>query len=76
MVTTFNAYQKMPRHTNTIFEGNAPWSAYVRVFEPDLSRLAYSSSLTGIWSYDSSGTAIGADNTQLKGVFPRTMECL
>ena len=32
--------------------------------------LAYSSSLTGIWTYDESGTAIGADNTQLKGVFP------
>lgn len=70
MVTTFNAYQKLPRHTHNIFEGNSPWSAFVRVLEPDLSRLAYSSSLTGIWSYDSAGTAIGADNTQLKGVFP------
>ena len=45
MVTTFNAYQKMPRHTATVFEGQcSPGAAYVRVFEPDLSALAYSSS--------------------------------
>ena len=71
MVTTFNAYQKMPKHTATVFEGNAPWSEFVRVFTPDLSQLVYSSCLTGIWTYASpDAMPEGADNTEMQGIFP------
>jgi len=62
-VTTSNAYQKMAKPTLA-----TPGSAYfLRVFESDLTKLAYCSALTGKWS-TSSGT--GGGNTSLKGVFP------
>jgi PKD repeat protein len=62
-VTTKNAYQKMVKPTLV-----PPASAYfVRVYEPDLTKLAYSSALTGVWS---TSTGSGGGNTSLKGVFP------
>ena len=71
MVTTFNAYQKIPKHTNSVFEGHAPWHDFVRVFEPNLKTLAYSSALTGVWTYaDADAPAEGAANTQLQAVYP------
>ena len=71
MVTSFNAYQKIPRHTDSLNEGIAPWHNFVRVLSPDLSTLVYSSALTGAWTADSlTEQPVGANNTSLRGVFP------
>jgi hypothetical protein len=76
MVTTSNAFQKLPRrlgHNNPILnEGTSPWNRWVRAYEPMLDRLAYSSTLTGQWTYPDGidGNAVGADNVQLRGVWP------
>jgi hypothetical protein len=77
MVTTSNAHQKLPRrlgHSNPVLnEGTAPWNDWVRAYEPDLRSLAYSSVLTGVWTYPNgnvNGDPQGADNTVLRGVFP------
>jgi hypothetical protein len=77
MVTTSNAYQKLPRrlgHSSPVLdEGTAPWHAFVRVYQPDLRTLAYSSALTGDWYYPTGDTAdepSGADNTVLNAVLP------
>jgi len=77
MVTTSNAFQKLPRrlgHNNPVInEGTAPWNAFVRVYQPDLRTLAYSSALTGDWSYPTGNRddePEGADNTALHGVLP------
>jgi hypothetical protein len=79
MVTTSNAYQKLPRrlgHSNPVLdEGTAPWNAFVRVYQPDLKTLAYSSAVTGDWNYPTGNRAdepVGADNTVLHGVLPLT----
>jgi hypothetical protein len=73
MVTTTNAWQKLPKITNTLNEGISPWAQFVRVMTPDLSSLAYSSALTGEWTYPTPGAQpVGADNTDLYGVFPLT----
>jgi PKD repeat protein len=62
-VTTSNAYQKMSKPSAA-----APTTtAYLRVYEGDLSKLAYASALTGVWS---TSTGSGGGNTTLKGVFP------
>jgi hypothetical protein len=71
MVTTANAYQKLPKITPDVDEGIAPWNAFVRVYESDLGSLVYSSALTGAWTYPApGGQPEGANNTELKGVFP------
>lgn len=63
VITTSNAHQKMLKKT----QGVSAWSAWVRVFEPDLKTLAYSSLLSGTWN---ALTGAGGDNTELRGVFP------
>ena len=71
MVTTFNAHQKLPKITSTINEGIAPWNAFLRVYDADLSTLVYSSALTGVWTYPSPGAEpTGTNNTELRAVFP------
>lgn len=77
MVTTSNAFQKLPRrlgHHNPILnEGSSPWNRWVRAYEPMLDALAYSSTLTGVWTYpdgDINANPQGADNVQLRGVWP------
>ncbi|MCC5838795.1 MAG: PKD domain-containing protein [Opitutales bacterium] len=77
MVTTSNAMQKLPRrlgHDNPILnEGTSPWNRWVRVYEPMLNQLAYSSALTGVWTYpddDIDAEPVGAANTVLSGIFP------
>jgi PKD repeat protein len=63
IVTTSNAYQKMVKPS-----ASAPGSdAFLRVFEPDLTRLVYCSALTGKWN---NSTGAGGANTTLKGVYP------
>ncbi|MCD8482071.1 MAG: PKD domain-containing protein [Verrucomicrobia bacterium] len=48
-------FKKLPRrlgHNNPILnEGTAPWNNWARVYEPMLDALAYSSVLTGQWTY-------------------------
>ena len=61
-VTTRNAYQKMVKPSLKVTNAQ-----FIRVFEADLSKLAYCSALTGKWS-TSSGA--GGGNTVLNGVFP------
>jgi hypothetical protein len=73
MVTTANAWQKLPKITNSVNQGISPWAQFVRVMTPELSSLAYSSALTGEWTYPSPGAQpVGADNTDLYAVFPLT----
>jgi hypothetical protein len=62
-VTTANAFQKMLKFG----QGASSWNSYVRVYEPDLKTLTYSSILTGTWN---STTGAGGDNTDLLGIFP------
>jgi hypothetical protein len=72
-VTTAGAWQKLPKITPTLNQGISPWNAFVRVFTPDLGTLAYSSALTGAWTYPTAGAEpVGADNTDLRAVFPST----
>lgn len=71
MVTTFNAYQKLPKITPTVNEGIAPWNAFVRVYDANLATLVYSSALTGVWTYASpSSPPAGAENAEIYGVAP------
>ncbi len=71
MVTTSNAWQKLPKITPSLNEGISPWAAFVRVLDAELRNLVYSSALTGCWTYPSPGAQpVGADNTILAGVFP------
>jgi hypothetical protein len=77
MVTTSNAHQKLPRrlgHTNPILnEGTCPWNHWVRAYEPGLEALAYSSAITGVWTYPDGNIdadPVGASNTVLRGVWP------
>jgi PKD repeat protein len=77
MVTTSNAHQKLPRrlgHNNPLLnEGTSPWSNWVRAYEPNLNALAYSSALMGTWTYPDGNIdaePVGANNTQLQGVWP------
>ncbi|MEO8615488.1 MAG: autotransporter-associated beta strand repeat-containing protein [Luteolibacter sp.] len=71
MVTTSNAYQKLPKITNSVNEGISPWANFARVFDPDLLTLVYSTALTGAWTYPAVGSnPEGADNTDLYGIFP------
>lgn len=73
MVTTANAWQKLPKITSTVNEGISPWAQFVRVMAPALDTLTYSSALTGAWTYPTpGGQPAGADNTDLYGVFPVT----
>ncbi|MCC5841199.1 MAG: PKD domain-containing protein [Opitutales bacterium] len=77
MVTTSNAFQKLPRrrgHNNpALNEGTSPWTDWARAYEPDFSALAYSSALTGQWTYPDGNIdaePVGAGNVKLRGVFP------
>ncbi len=62
-ITTSNAYQRMLKYG----QGSSTWNSYVRVYEPNLKTLAYSSILTGTWD---AATGAGGDNTDLLGLFP------
>lgn len=62
-VTTSNAYMKMYKPA----EGRSAWNHFVRVFEPDLRTLRYSSLLRGPWAPSVDG---GGENVILEGVFP------
>ncbi len=62
-ITTANAYQKMLKYG----QGSSTWNPYVRVYEPNLKTLAYSSILTGTWD---AANGAGGDNTDLSGIFP------
>jgi PKD repeat protein len=71
MVTTANAFQKLPKITPTLDEGISPWAAFARVYDSDLITLVYSSAVTGAWTYPTAGEQpVGADNTDLYGAFP------
>jgi hypothetical protein len=71
MVTTQNAWQKLPRITQRLNEGISPWSQFVRVMSPDLRTAVYSSALTGVWTYPTEGAQpSNSDNTDLSGVCP------
>jgi hypothetical protein len=71
MVTTANAWQKLPRITPAIDQGIAPWNQFARVFAPDLDTLVYSTAITGEWTYPEPGAQpIGAANTDLFGIYP------
>ncbi|HEX5752847.1 MAG TPA: hypothetical protein VFZ09_41975 [Archangium sp.] len=62
-VTTSNAYMKMYKPS----QGRSAWNHFVRVFEPDLKALRYSSLLRGPWDPAVDG---GGENVLLEGVFP------
>jgi hypothetical protein len=62
-VTTSNAYMKMYKPS----EGRSGWNSFVRVFEPDLRTLRYSSLLRGPWDAAVDG---GDENVRLDSVHP------
>jgi hypothetical protein len=62
-VTTALAHQKDPKPAASV----AAWNAFVRVYDADLSGVAYSSLLTGPWD---PATGAGGDNTDLLAVAP------
>jgi PKD repeat protein/fibronectin type 3 domain-containing protein len=77
MVTTSNAFQKLPRrlgHNNPVLnEGTSPWNDWARAYEPNFEALAYSSTLTGQWTYPDDNIdaePVGAGNVKLRGIFP------
>jgi hypothetical protein len=59
VMTTKNAFQKMPNPTSPL---KGAWSAFVRVYQPDLNQPLYSSLLTGQWD---TATGTGGDNTEM-----------
>jgi hypothetical protein len=63
VVTTANAFQKMPKKA----EGVSSWSDFVRVYTPDLGRVVYSSILSGPWH---PATGQGGGNVALGAVSP------
>ncbi len=62
--TTIDAHQRMPLPNASSPQPGA-WNEFVRVYQPDLGGLRYSSLLTGVWDPQ---TAAGADNTRLVGL--------
>lgn len=60
--TTTNAFQRMPLPSSP---QKGTWNDFVRVCTPDLSRLRYSSLLTGDWNRDDGQ---GGGNTTIDGV--------
>ncbi|WP_052733080.1 T9SS type A sorting domain-containing protein [Hymenobacter terrenus] len=64
-ITTAGAYQKMVRAGTGPGTGVGSWTRFVRVYEPNLSTVRYSSVLAGTWSASTSG-----DNTTLEGLLP------
>ncbi len=62
VMTTANAHQKMPLPTSLL---KGAWSAFVRVYQPDLNAPLYSSLVTGQWD---TATGTGGDNTELLGL--------
>jgi hypothetical protein len=63
VVTTANAYVKMPKKT----EGASQWCNFVRVYTPELNALVYSSIMSGPWD---SKTGAGGGNIELSAVVP------
>ena len=61
--TTVNAHQRMPLPG----QGTGTWNDFVRVYQPDLSGLVYSSLLTGDWDQS---TGQGGGNTHINAVLP------
>lgn len=62
-ITTANAHQKMVKPGNG---GLSAWNQFVRVYEPDLGKPAYSSLVVGQWD---TLTQQGGGNTKLLGQF-------
>jgi hypothetical protein len=62
-ITTANAYQKMPLPSSGLLSA---WNSFVRLYNPQLSSLTYSSLLVGNWD-KTLGT--GGDNVTINGVF-------
>jgi hypothetical protein len=62
VMTTKNAFQKMPNPTSPL---KGAWSAFVRVYRPDFNQPLYSSLLTGQWD---TTTGTGGDNTEMTGL--------
>lgn len=63
-ITTIDAHQQMPRPN----QANPPagsWNHYVRVYQPNLSGLRYSSLVNGAWDQ---ATGAGGDNTRVVGL--------
>lgn len=63
-LTTTDAHQQMPR-PNQPSPPVGAWNHYVRVYQPDLSGLRYSSLVVGAWNQS---TGAGGDNTRLTGL--------
>lgn len=63
-VTTKNAYQKFPSPLDPA-SGKGSWNDFVRIYQPDLGSLAYSSLLTGAWNREDGK---GGGNVMLRGV--------
>ncbi len=63
VLTTADAFQKMLKPE----QGLSSWAQFVRVYSPDLTRIVYSSLLTGQWDKK---TGMGGDNTHLLGLWP------
>ncbi len=64
-ITTNNAWQTMPYPIGTEASLVGTWNYFVRVYEPDLSGLRYSSLITGAWN---TTNGQGGDNTSLLGL--------
>ncbi len=62
-ITTKNAFMKMPKSN----EGESRWSDFVRVYNPDLTTLKYSSILAGTWDWK---TNAGGSGVSLQAVVP------
>jgi hypothetical protein len=62
-ITTSNAFQQMPKPS----EGESHWSAFVRVYEPGFTGLAYSSILNADWDKQ---TGSGGVTLNLSAVTP------
>ncbi len=65
-VTTRNAWQAFPSPLDA-GRGIGSWNDFVRVYQPDLTSLAYSSLLTGAWDR---ADGKGGGNVTLRGVCP------
>lgn len=63
MLTTSNAWQKMPKAA----EGVSAWSDFVHVYKPDLSGVLYSSIVSGAWDLK---TGEGGGGVVLRGAAP------
>ncbi len=64
IITTANAFQKMPK----IGEGEGKWSDFVRAYDRELKTLKFSSLVTGAWDHTTKGAP--SSDVRLEGVYP------